>query len=130
MAMMIGPTLGTLEINVSFTDQVDSWVVLDKWKGYPSPHFKLEFIQLIQWLDNFDFQSFDPTDSVKINRVARIVLAVALILENCYYTSETPLSPPSPDSIRGKCKAYINDDITPLNYDARIFLNWKAANPG
>jgi len=128
MALMIKPTLAALEINLGHAGR-DNWVSLNKWNGYPSPHFKMEFIEFLQWLDNHGWPQVDQEwDETLIYRVGRMIRATALIIENCYYCSETPLPAPTPNDLRGNCKRCLHDrDLTSVTYDVVIYENYMQA---
>src|ERR1051325_7474225 len=46
MALSIPAVLARTKVNVN-----GKWVVLDDWRGFPSPHYLLEFLAWRRWLD-------------------------------------------------------------------------------
>lgn len=70
--------------------------VLDEWNGFPSSHYRLEFMGWLRWLDGCeDFQPFfekSPEKWTKFcsERLARMVMSTSLMLEACYYLSPVP----------------------------------------
>jgi len=126
LAMLIPATLISLEVNLSTHGDTTRWVRLDHWSGFPSPHFKLEFITFVQWLDSYDWPSHVRNGTHELDTLARIILSTALIIEGCYYVAETKAKTTS-GRIMGHCGACLpNTNMTSLNYDTRIYENWCA----
>lgn len=68
------------------------WVKVD-WKGFPTPHFELEFMNWLKWLD--PLKELEETVSkvtdwpqFQKKRLARMVMATALSLEASCYASQ------------------------------------------
>jgi hypothetical protein len=63
--------------------------ILDAWKKFPSPHYQLEFLAWMRWLDGFGryrgkFEDFE-WNSFYRERLARKVMSTSLMIESCYY---------------------------------------------
>jgi hypothetical protein len=123
LALTIPPVLRTLEINLSTDRDRPRWVQLDNWEDYPSPHYKLEFLTLLEWLDGAGWPHPSRWTQQDRKRVARITLALALILEGCYYCSEGLPKQPGPNHIRkkGPCLHMNKLDLTAISYDGFIY---------
>lgn len=62
-----------------------TWVALDKWKGFPTPGFRSEFITKFLWQDNGELFRFDGgRSSYNWPRMEAEVLNLALTLEAVY----------------------------------------------
>jgi hypothetical protein len=95
--------------------QVDSgWVVLKDWRGFPSPHYQLEFLAWLRWLDHCQQheKKFQPAEwsQFSMERLARMVMAVALIVEACYYTTTNESRKDSIQSKVSGCLSNLEDD--------------------
>ena len=124
-ALLIPGAISVLEVNLSEDPANPKWTP-GKWNGFASPHYKIEFIKFIQWLDNFDWLVLgtegEKWKQTKRERLARMVMAVSLIIEANYYIGET--GPPKPEYLRGKCKLCIKPaDSVDLTYDTEIYDN-------
>lgn len=86
-------------------------VLLSDWSGFPSPHFKLEFLAWLRWLDrceNYRETLGKEWDGFYEKRLARMVMATSLMIEACYYASDQ-----KPESICGNaasCMESLGDD--------------------
>lgn len=146
VALMIPVSLRLLYADVSATKDAHTYKAIDAWKGFPSIHYKVEFLAFIQWLDNLewavkrldgleenviaDVKERMKMDEVINSRLARMILATSLIIEACYYGSETLPQQPEQSNLRGKCLGCIDPegDTTALSYDGRLFENYRKAN--
>ena len=67
----------------------DEWKVLSDWNGFPSLHYKLEFLAWLRWLETLDNfrQNFTKTDwdLFTEKRLARLIMSLSLMIEACYY---------------------------------------------
>lgn len=132
VALMLPISLSTLKVNISTHKDVDTWVALDKWSGFPSVHYKVEFLGFLEWLDNFQWLLVRiPASDHKMvidNRLARMTLALSLIIESCYYLgSEVQLDKNGPVRSNSTC-VNIGADLTALSYDARLWKNHTDAH--
>ena len=128
VALLIPVGLSVLEVNVSKTEGVQRWVKLDKWKGFVSHHYKIEFLAFLQWLEICDWanQSMGQNEwrLFRTKRLARMVLATTLILEANYYAGEYQMPA---DSLRKIYKPYgSKQDLTVFSYDAVLYRNAAA----
>jgi hypothetical protein len=127
VALLIPGALSVLEVNVSNDEKYPKMKTLDNWNGFASPHYKIEFLKWVQWLDGFDWLNVqgdrEMWDQLNKDRMARMIMATSLIIEANYYIGET--GPPQAEHLRGKCKLCLKNqsDLTPLTYDAEIFDN-------
>jgi hypothetical protein len=74
------------------------WRVLDEWRGFPTLHYKLEFLAWLRWLDAFEqyrdhFASSAEWSAFSEKRLARMVMATSLMVESCYYQEPIVGSP-------------------------------------
>jgi hypothetical protein len=145
VALMLPVSLRLLHADISSKKEVQTLKSMDAWKGFPSVHYKVEFLAFMQWLDNLEWFSdcLDGLpenvitevkqrmrmDEVIDNRLARMILATSLIIEACYYGSEILPKQSDQAHLRGKCLGCIDPkgDTTALSYDARLFENYKKA---
>ncbi|MGA2221742.1 MAG: hypothetical protein ABSH21_08185 [Verrucomicrobiia bacterium] len=137
-ALLIPTTLAILHVNTAKSDEPPHWVNLDKWKGFPSPHVKMDFVSWLQWLDNFDYLSKPESTTqedweiILDERAGRMILSTALMIEAFYYINEGCPFPPSVNHLRGKCRACLDktDDLTTLVYDGLLFKQYHDKHPG
>jgi hypothetical protein len=84
LALTIPVILRQLTVQLNGTTQT-----LHEWKGFPSPHYQLEFFALLRWLDNGEeYETLFPADTwarFSFHRQARMVMATSLMLEASYY---------------------------------------------
>lgn len=123
--LLIPGALALLEVNVSEDALAPKWA-LNRWNGFASPHYKIEFLKFIQWLDNFDWLMIggeqDKWIQTKRERLARMIMSVSLIIEANYYLGEA--GAPQREHLRGKCKLCLKSaDLTGLTYDVEIYDN-------
>ncbi len=101
---------------------------LENWQGFPSAHYKLEFLAWLRWLDGCEnIQSFLPPsewERLKEQRSARMVMATALMLEACYYSgtgggasSDPSANPSAGFEIKGQIQACMENLSDELVYD-------------
>ena len=139
-AMLIPSALRSLRVNISTVENPDktpTWVSLNKWKGFPSPHYKVDFLAWLAWMDKLDnvqlsrISGFDQEseETIRDARLARMILVTALMLEACYYCGETLNMTPSKTDIRGKCTSFLlgQEDLNALTYDQFLIDNYDAA---
>ena len=84
------------------------WIALNKWNGFPSLHYKLEFLAWFRWLDGFEqykaqFAAHD-WDAFCQKRLARMVMATSLMIESCYYNTASTI----PHDLCGNTSACFN----------------------
>ena len=74
-------------------------IPLGQWNGFPSSHYRLEFMGWLRWLDGYSqLKPHLPSLSWgKFNddRLARMIMSTSLMLESCYYLGKM--------RERGKC---------------------------
>lgn len=90
--------------------------IMQGWKGFPSLHYLLEFLVWLRWLDDFQrFEKCFPGDwpLISSQRLARMVMSTALILEACYYDSKSPF----PNSC---LKNLSTEQLIDLRYDYEL----------
>jgi hypothetical protein len=129
IGLLIPATLSTLEVNISKDKTNPKWEQLNNWRGFASPHYKIEFLVFLQWLDGLSWirPIIDEQlwQSIRKDRLARMILATSLIIEANYYCTET--GAPNANHLRGKCKGCVEgQDLTPLNYDERLYDKAKS----
>ncbi len=91
---------------------------LTGWNGFPSLHYKLEFLAWVRWLDSFEqYRTVMPArewyDFCE-RRLARMVMALSLMIEGCYYHRPTTAEE---DDICGRtesCLANLENDMSLL----------------
>ena len=129
-ALMIPAGLKGLRVDVSNGAKIKVWEKLDHWRGFPSPHYKADFLAWLSWMDTLcwldtEFREAEQKkkwDKIKQDRIARMILVTALILEACYYCGEKDAGVPQRNQICGKCRSYLADpDLTPINYDLGLY---------
>jgi hypothetical protein len=85
MGLLVPAALRTMKVFIN-----NKWTTLEGWKGFPSPHYKLEFLAWLRWLDHFEryrpkFPDLAEWTRFSSERLARMVMSTALMLEACYY---------------------------------------------
>ena len=141
-ALLIPATLRVLHVNVSTAKDPDSapiWKTLSNWKYFPSAHLKLDFLAWLAWMDLLDRvqpylhppENVDPEKywvEIRENRLARMILVTALMLESFYYCGEGLPAEPGPDHIRGKCLTFLlqSEDLSALIYDRQLIDKYEA----
>lgn len=129
-ALLIPPSLKGLRVDVSNGGKIKVWERLDHWRGFPSPHYKADFLAWLSWMDTLcwlDAEFHEPEQKkkwhkIKQDRIARMILVTALILEACYYCGEKDAGVPPRSQICGKCRSYLAEpDLTPVNYDLSLY---------
>lgn len=147
VVMMLPVALRLLRADISTHPKAQSWKSINAWKGFPSVHYKIEFLAFMQWLDNFQWlpdslEGLPPAvieevkrrlklEKMTSNRLARMILATSLIIEACYYASEGLLAQANQEHLRGKCVGCIDPGATLIasSYDSRLWENFRKANP-
>lgn len=87
----------------------DKWLKVE-WNGFPSPHFQLEFMNWLKWLDRLSKSVVSKDvdwDDFQKKRFARMVMATALSLEASSYTNSA-----NPMGVQGKidgCMSKLTD---------------------
>jgi hypothetical protein len=130
VALLIPGALSILEVNISDNEKRPDLKPLDNWNGFASPHYKIEFLKWLQWLDRLEWVTVqgdrETWDQLNKERTARMIMGTSLIIESNYYIGET--GPPKPEYLRGKCKQCLKgQDLTPLTYATEIFNNAEKA---
>jgi len=111
-------------------------IELPPFEGFPSPHYKLDLLTWLKWMDHGGKLSKIVSDKEAWEkftgqRLVRMVLTTSLILEACYYLSTTEVKLGFEHAVQGKAdaclKAALDADETgeiklDLNFD-RYFLN-------
>ena len=127
-ALLIPVALAKLRVNLTPDKPNPTWHRLDAWKGFPSPHFKMELLQYLEGMDNYEWVErliegthlADYKDRLITEKTARKIAATGLIIEACYYFNEGEHS-----AIRGKCNDFFNVDdinfIREFHYDRQIY---------
>ncbi len=139
LALLIPATLPNLEVNLSSQpSKTEKWVRLNNWTGFPSAHFKIEFLLFLEWLQNHHWPAIDEKwEDETAKRIARIILSCALQLESCYYLCEWVVLPDGKTKkglvrVQGSCLGclHANLDLTPLSYDIRLLQAQKGEDTG
>jgi hypothetical protein len=78
LSLMILPLLASTVVTVHATSAQTAEIILDKWNGYPSRHFKAEFFH---WLRSLGYLRGNVTDLT----ITSSILACSLQIEACYY---------------------------------------------
>jgi len=130
VALLIPGALSILELNVADDEKRPVLKALEAWNGFASPHYKIEFLKWLQWLDGLDWVVVqgdkEAWDQLNKERVARMVMATSLIIEANYYIGE--VGPAAENHLRGKCKRCLKDqDLTALTYDKELYNNAEKA---
>ena len=140
VALMLPVALRLIRADIASHPGATTWKSIDAWKGFPSVHYKIEFLAFLQWLDNFDWviDAIDkispppPVDKRALieSRLARMILATSLTIEACYYASEGLPAQASQAHLRGKCVGCIDPKATLVasSYDAMLWQNYHKAN--
>lgn len=137
-ALLIPVALKALRVDVSGGKKVKIWERLDNWKGFPSPHFKADFLAWLSWMDTLCWLDSEFPEAarkekwlrVKEDRIARMILVTALILESCYYYGEINSGVAVMKQICGKCRSFLgNPDLTSITYDSTIYSNYSKKPP-
>lgn len=98
-------------------------VLLDEWKNFPSLHYRLEFMALLRWLDLNDSHKANFTDKktwedITNDRLTRMIMAVSLIIEACYYLSSKEGASNKIQSKDSHCLQDLDEDLRlDLYYD-------------
>lgn len=107
MTLMIPAILSGTRANIG-----GNHILLSEWVGFPSPHFKLEFLAWLRWLDRCesyrDVLGNKEWEKFYERRLARMVMATSLMIEACYYASN-----PAEGTICGNtasCMESLGDD--------------------
>lgn len=134
VALTLPVAIRTQKVNLSNHPDAPRWVPLDSWRGFPSVHYKLEFLGFIGWLDGFQWllARIPATDQKMVidNRLARMTLALSLIIEGCYYFgTEVPLEKDGPVRSNSTCVTP-GADLTALSYDVRLFKHYCDSQKG
>lgn len=62
----------------------------------PSPHYRLDFLNFLRWTEFPEIGPSNPSQEIKPSiefvRLNRLIMAVTLIIESCYYLSENKIS--------------------------------------
>ena len=119
------------------------WVALDKWRGFPSAHFKVDFLAWLAWMDNMQHvrfvigeenseQDLERINAIREARLARMTLVTALMIESCYYFSECAPPMPRTEDVRSKCMGFVmrGEDLTALTYDMMLFDCFRKVQGG
>lgn len=81
------------------------------WHGFPSSHYQLEFMNWMRWLDGLDNLQTQLLDNewqtLQDNRIARMVMATALMIESCCYCD--PKQPANHCGQVGSCLAKLTE---------------------
>ncbi|WP_395746627.1 hypothetical protein [Prosthecobacter sp.] len=94
------------------------------WEGFPSPHFQLEFMNWLKWLDRLSKNHVSKDvdwDDFQKKRFARMVMATALSLEASSYTSSK-----TPCGVQGKIAGCMSK-LTPQQREDLDFV-WLPGN--
>ncbi len=106
----------------------EPWTILNKWKKFPSKHYKLEFLAWLKWLDCMErYKTALATDwqEVHIRRLARMVMACSLIIEAAYYLNQSEIPSDGLQHHSGNClsKPLTADQMLDLSYHERLMEN-------
>jgi len=118
LTLLISPGLAKLRVNMAVDPTKPLWQKLDAWETFPSAHYKQEFFQFLEGMDSFSWlegearsAGFIPTNTweyVLEARAARMISAVALSLESCYYWNEDSKDMGTSSPLRGKCADFFD----------------------
>jgi len=124
LLLFLPATLGVLEVKVSRSPGIDKWMRLDGWKGFPSPAFKLEFINYLLGLnESMPSLPNGNNDFSADSQVARHILATSMLIESCYYLGESLPKESSLRALRTRQSPQSFDEID-LTYDAHLYRDW------
>jgi hypothetical protein len=93
-------------------------VTLKGFKRWPSVHVKAEFIEWMSSLDSLPdivATAERKGDIIADQRLARMIMAASLIIENAYYCMECAPATPTDDQIRTKCLPCIEKISTDID---------------
>jgi len=145
VTLMLPVALRLLRADISTHPKAQTWKSINAWKGFPSVHYRIEFLAFLQWLDNFQWaanclEGMPPAtieevkhrfnlDKMTSSRLARMILAASLIIEGCYYASEGLPDQADQEHLRGKCIGCVDPSatITATSYDVRLWENFQKA---
>lgn len=121
MALMIAPAL-----RKSIVDPGNANHVLKEWDEFPSLHYLLEFFAWLRWLDVEHYRTTlgiaSSWESFSQERLVRMVMGCALMLEACYYVSEGTAAP---DGLRTRAMNCLNS----IDEDLRMDLYYNYLPP-
>lgn len=98
--------------------------LLQKVWHVPTPHYRLDFLNFLRLCDFPSEGPVDPTSkdrpTVNTPRVSRLIMAISLIIESCYYSSENDLRCDVKDSIKLSQESLTDEELYDLmfNYEA------------
>lgn len=136
-ALLIPSALRAMKVNIAEQSEAQNWIVLDKWKGFPSAHVKVEFLAWLEWLDPFqniglpDKVPAETWESMLNDRLARMILATSLMLENMYYLNEAQVNAQSGAAcLLGQCRRCMQGvtNLTGVTYDSMLVDNYRQAH--
>lgn len=138
LTLVIPVALQILRVNTG-TANAERWIRLDSWNGWPSQHFKYEFLNYLEYLRSCENCLAEvakypglttvgaDVDRLTERRLARMVLATAMIIEGCYYWNESadPLHIAATSSVRGNCNVFspVDDvrEIREFYFDRHLY---------
>lgn len=113
-ALLIPVTLAKLRVNLTPEASTPTWRRLESWAGYPSDHFKLELLQFLERIETHHWwdrtlhengQTGAHADRIIDEETTRLINALTLIIEGCYYWNEQAQGAVN---LRGNCKDFFD----------------------
>ena len=123
LVLCIPATFGAMQLETNGHEQY-----LDEWEGFPSPHYRLEFMAWLRWLDYYgDMRPMFGGDQTKweqflSERLSRMVMSASLIVEASYYLSVTL----KPGAAKTKIQGDIGECLKNLDEDIRLDLYYDS----
>lgn len=131
-ALLIPVGLAKLRVNLTPEEPDPTWQRLDAWCGFPSEHFKLEFLQFLERVETYHWwektmiegkMEENIANRLITDEVVRLINAMTLILEGCYYWNEEWSIQAL--RLRGKCNDFFDGSDTDFErefyYDHELF---------
>jgi hypothetical protein len=96
-ALLMPVGLAKLRVNLTPDEANPTWQRLDAWYGFPSDHFKMEFLQFLERIDTCHWWEKTTiegglqeqiSERIITEETVRLINSTALMLEACYYWNE------------------------------------------
>jgi len=118
--MLIEPAFAAVKL----VNRKNQTSLADGWSGFPSLHSKAEFLLWLEWLCDYPSDLL-ASESERLARRGRMVLATALVLEGIYYQNGQRAE------ICGCCDkdfATSCECLSLFTFDKMLAINYRSAN--
>lgn len=132
-ALLIPVGLAKLRVNLTPDEPSPTWQRLDAWCGFPSDHFKMEFLQFLERVNTCHWWERMMAEGameeaicrrIITEEIVRLIFSTALVIEGCYYWNEEQGS--EGEELRGKCNDFFDggdaDMVKEFYYDRELFV--------